>query len=494
MQGAWAQAPAPVLKAGFAYRDITPDIGMEQPGNYFKIIHRAKHDPCKVRASVFDDGKAKVAVIGIDVLIIRRPTVEAARKAIHARTGIPAEAILIGASHTHSGGPTGMILPGEFDHASDLVKQLAYEKSSCADAKFLAKVEQAIIEAGIEAHDKRADVKVAAGFGSEDQVSFNRRFRMKNGITFTHPGNNNPEIVEPAGPIDPLVGVLGAWDKEGNLAGCIVNFACHCTTSPGGASADYVYYLEKAIQGLLGEQAVVVFVPGMAGDVTQVNNRAPHEVRQSGEQASRRVGGRVGAEAVKALLTLQPSASSEMPLAARTQALKINRRAPSKERLARCMEIVKSGEPKAGDKSEWIFAKEIVLLDAILQKASVADVEVQAIQVGPAAFLACPAEYFCQFGLNIRKGSRFPVTFPVSLANDCVGYVPTKEALSEGGGGYETRLTAYSNLEVAAGDKIAEALIALSQAMTPGAVPAPPAAKPFAGKPWSYGSVRPERE
>jgi hypothetical protein len=55
-----------------------------------------------------------------------------------------------------------------------------------------------------------------------------------------------------------------------------------------------------------------------------------------------------------------------------------------------------------------------------------------------------------------------------------IGYVPTEEALGARGGGYETRLTSYSNREPAAGRMIADALIELSGTLKPGRVPRPP--------------------
>jgi len=108
-------------------------------------------------------------------------------------------------------------------------------------------------------------------------------------------------------------------------------------------------------------------------------------------------------------------------------------------------------------------------------------------------FLANPAEFFCQLGLDIKARSPFPFTFPASLANGCIGYVPTKEAFGEHGGGYETRLTSYSNLDVTTGRHIVEAALELAEQMTPGRVPTAPTAPPFHA-PWSYGNVPPELE
>ena len=119
--------------------------------------------------------------------------------------------------------------------------------------------------------------------------------------------------------------------------------------------------------------------------------------------------------------------------------------------------------------------------------------EIQAIQIGPAVFSANPAELFCQIGLDIKSQSAFPFTFVVELANGCIGYVPSDDAFAPDGGGYETRLTSYSNLVTDAGSRICKASVELVNSLTPADVPQPPQKGPHEG-PWSYGNVPPETE
>ena len=222
--------------------------------------------------------------------------------------------------------------------------------------------------------------------------------------------------------------------------------------------------------------------------MTQVENVTPY-ARRGAEESSRFVGGSVGAEAVKVLLA-QPRAESAT-IGFDSTLLRIPRRPPSADRVQRCREIV-AQEPADVGRTVWTFAKEILILDARLAKEPIAEVEVQAIQMGPAILLTDPAEFFCQLGLDIKAGSPFPFTFPVSLANGCVGYVPTEEAFGRRGGGYETRLTSYSNLQITAGTQMVDAAIRLAKKFQPDAVPTRAPAPPFHKNAWEYGSVPPE--
>src|SRR5690606_13744812 len=146
------------------------------------------------------------------------------------------------------------------------------------------------------------------------------------------------------------------------------------------------------------------------GDVTQVDNLDP-KANPDSDAWSQLVGGRVGAEAVKVLLGMSQTRVNEVPVQAKQKTWSIPRRKPAPGRVTAALELAKQDPKTAGP--DWVWAKETVLLDALISKHPSVDAEVQAIQIGPVVCVSNPAEYFCQYGLDIKAGSGFPITFPV---------------------------------------------------------------------------------
>ena len=458
------------MLVGFARADVTPAVGKEVPGSLRKSYSTTIHDPLWASAMVVDDGERRVALVGLDSLSMKRSVVEAARAVIEEKTGIPGGHVMVGASHTHNGGPSAGALPGEFARAFDpeLCEQLAQGHATAPDPDYLRELSAQIATAVIVADQRKQEALLWAGRGHEDAVAHNRRFKMRDGTQTTHPGKGNPDIVEIAGPIDPEVGVLGAWTPGGELLGAVVNYTLHGTVFGGGISSDWPYWMREVITDALNPDAVVVFLNGACGDVTQVNNLSLQE-REFGEKWARRVGHRVGAEAIRVLADAEPGETP--PVAAAQKLLRVKTREVSEERFEQALEMVRAQAPQGGD---WVFARDAVLLHEYNKWEPEVTCEVQAVQVGPAAYVSNPAEYFCEYGLRIKQRSNFPYTWVVELANGCIGYVPTPEALGPQGGGYEPRLAMSSKLVPEAGAMIEEASVELLSGLTPGAAPPRP--------------------
>ena len=478
------------MKAGFAQADITPPIGAEMPGNFGKNYVTAIGDPLFVRAAVLDDDTCPLAFVSVDTCEIQSPLFfDAVCAGIAERTSIPGSNVLIAATHTHSGGPLAWLHPAEFADAPDDVRALITQHTIYADRTYFDHAIQQTITAVCQAWHNRVPARLSVDSGHEDSVAFCRRFRMKNGHVFTHPGKGNPDIVAPEGPIDPEVGVLAAWRDDGRLLGCIVNYACHCTTMGGNAaSADYVTSLAQTIGGVFGEQAVLLFLPGAMGDITQVDNQNLR-LPEFGAAWSKRVGMTIGAEVIKVLA--RAACSDRMTLAVRNEKLTLKRRVPSAARVAASREQVAAGLRSGTYDTRWHFAKEIVFLDWLCRKSPTVQTDVRALQVGAAVFLSNATEYFARSGLAIKAASMFSFTFITTLTGACIGYVPPAVCFETSGGGYETVLNSYSNMEVGAEQAIREASLRLAQSLMPDEPPQPTRVEQPKTA-WHYGNMPPE--
>lgn len=439
--GADAAAPASAtpqaFRAGFARTDLTPPVGAEMPGGFGKNPSKGIHDPLWAEAAYFTDGATELAVVGVDLIMLPRDVVEDARRQAETRCGIPGKNILMGASHTHNGGP--------------VVECFGVEH----DAAYCTSAAGKIAEAVVQAKEKSVEARVASGAGHEDTIGFNRRFRMKDGSIKTHPGKMNPDIIAPAGPIDPEVGVIAVQNTNNELLGCIVNYALHGTTMSGNlTSADWPCYVRQTVRGGWGADMGVVILNGACGDVTQVDNQNPRPA-EFGEAWSRRAGMCIGAEVLKVLA--QAEFAAAVPLGVRSEllALPIRDLANSDEELV-AREAPGTGLGSGGNE---VYLREAGLVRAMKAQSPTVDVEVQAMRIGDAAIAGNSTEYFCELGLRIKRGSPWKCTMVSELTDGFNGYCPTIEAFK--GGGYETRTARSSYLAPGTGEQIAETSIRL---------------------------------
>ena len=297
-----ARAAEPSISAGVAVVDITPPIGYRMEGYFSERPSTGTHDPLWAKAIVLRQGDEQAALVVCDLCALDGAVTGPARTRAQQRTGIPASHILIAATHTHTG-PLYFNALREHFHKKAVASGGSdpYEKVDYP-ALLADRLVQVIADAQAAARPVRLD------FGAAEQqgLSFNRRFHMKDGSVRCNPGSRNPDIVRPAGPIDPQVGVVLVRDAADNrpLASLTV-FALHLDTVGGTLySADYPFYVQETLQKELGPSFVSIFGNGTCGDINHIDVSSDRP--QPGREETQRIGQALGARVRDELPKLMP--------------------------------------------------------------------------------------------------------------------------------------------------------------------------------------------
>jgi neutral ceramidase len=428
-----------MLRVGTSVVDITPPIGSQVAGQFHERIAELVHDPLCARAFVVDDGETRAAIVGCDLLSLKRSTVQKARALAAELTDIPATNILISATHTHTGPRTTGIFP------------------SSADAEYVSLLPRQIASAVALAARARRPAQIGVGSGWEEGGTHNRRFLKADGTAHMHPPKGDPSFVGPEGPDDPEVGVLVAKDGEGSFLGAVVNYTSHpiVVGHERAFSADFPGYVCRMLEAIEGVPGSVTFVNGAFANV------CPFDVynvtrREYGYAWAERIGHMVGGEALRVLEKTDTLPSTPVRVANRSVELTIREIGDELVEAAHRLLATPADQLPPGVTDPRIAQRERIYADEVLRLAEersaspIVTGEVQVIAIGPAAFVSIPAELFVEFGLEIKRRSPFLFTYIVGAANGMVGYIPTHKAFR--GGGYETRLARSSKLTPEAGD------------------------------------------
>ena len=463
-----------MLKAGFYEVDISPSVLMSCTSFDSRPLDNIA-TPAKLTSSVWQTDELKIGIVGADICLIQRQTWQKALGILQERFGF--DALLCAASHAHSAGPgiQDWVLPlDEVAKITDIKPELraniyslrprkseeAVSVPEATNQLYLDLLACRIVDAVVCAEKRLEDVKLIMGSDIVRDVGHNRRQKIKQGYTISHAGKGNPDIVGNAGPIDDEVVVLGAVNMKGDVAGVLVNYACHATVagSKEGYSGDWPYYLRETIKKMISPDTVTVFLNGCCGDVTQVDNISlePH---RSGEQWAKILGQRVAFPVIDILC--REEAHEFDVLEAASCDLALNWREISDKRYRRALDLVNN------QKQGCWFAVGVVLHRKKAEKEPQAICNLNVVQIGNLVIATNPTEAFAQVGMDIKVGSPFEFTMTAELTNDWLGYMPTADAFGPTGGGYEPRLKTGTCLEKDAARRVTDKLTEMTNAFRP---------------------------
>lgn len=380
-------------------------------------------DPLFSKAMVIDSEGQRAALVVLDIISINRTVTDQARAAIEKATGIQGDRVMISATHAHTGpelanrGRRGNEMGGQ--------SQLAIGYTEALPGKIAESVRLAA--------ERLQSARLSATKGRCEDLTFNRRFFMREGTVGWNPGKVNPNIVMPAGPNDPEVGVLYVETAQaGDPRQCLatyVNFAMHPDTCGGSKiSADWPGALSRVLAGYHGTNHIALVANGTCGNLNHldVSWAWPQNTAAEGN----RIGTILGAAVFQAYKDLKPLAVGH--LRASFAMVDLDLPAVTPTQVEEAKQILAATKNDAGP-NFMKLVRSYRALDIADREGKPHRVEVQGIALGQdLAWISLPGEVFVELGLAIKKRSPFPYTFVVELANENIGYIPDRRSYAEG--------------------------------------------------------------
>jgi hypothetical protein len=444
-----AQSPKNRLRAGAAIVDVTPDrlpaiVNCMFPERTSNVVTDRLH----ARGLVFDDGATKLAIVVVDSCMMPRELIDGAKKLAHEATGVPIENMLVAATHTHSAPAAMGCLGSDADPAYPELLQTRIARCIEQAHKNLApaRVGWAVAQAPNHTHNRRWILR-------PDRVRADP-FGTTNVRAHMHPGYQNPDFVDPSGPVDSDLTLLAVQSPDGRPVAVLTNYSMHYFGSTP-LSADYFgAFAEQLAQRIapVGPRPVVMMSQGTSGDLMWMDYGRPENKRKLADYA-----GELAAIAFEAYQKVEYRETAD--LAMREAKLTLARRTPDAELLKWAREQVAKLGGKKPTAQPDIYAREQVFLHDEPRR----ELKLQAVRIGGLGLAAIPNEVFALTGLRIKAQSPLDPTAVIELANGAEGYIPppAQHAL----GGYTTWPARSAGLEVQAEPKIVETVVGLLEAV-----------------------------
>lgn len=445
-----------MLQAGVGRTDITPPIPIDLVG-YSRRWQPATavRAPLTTTALVVDDGTTRVAIIAIDLPVLRPDDATRWRRAVAEAIDTNPDHVLINLSHTHAG-PTSHI--GGVKIGGD------QRGHSPVEVAYIALLPHQVVAAARLAIDALTPAMVGAAVGSSD-LAVNRRERTEDGRTIL---GWNPE-----GPLDRDVGVLSVVRPSGSVLATVVNYACHpVVVGPDdpGVNPDFPGPMRELIERVTGAPAL--YLQGAAGNVLPLEGFFP----ASGPEV--RFGRRLAVEALHAAdraapipmtvekldfgsvtpislyrrVPVDPAPAQRVAVATAVVDLPL-KRVPTLEELdaevATHQAALDAAVAEGADRTrtnpiEYHLNWAEVARGIVASGGATPSVPafLQAIRIGDIVLVAVPGEVFSEIALAVKEDSPAATTLFCGYSNGIISYLPC--AAEYPFGGYEVDYAHHS--------------------------------------------------
>ncbi|MGD9519206.1 MAG: hypothetical protein AB7W28_06790 [Armatimonadota bacterium] len=396
--------------AGTSQMVITPPVGVDlcgfagRPGP-----SQGVHDDLYAKGLFLADQSSEVLLLTADLIGLSEGDVAAIRDLLCQEIGLPADAVMVSCSHTHSGPCTHCIGGlGDWDEA------------------YLALLVRKIASVGIMAA-KHAQPALLGWAREPARVHINRRQHTDKGIKLG---------VNPEGLTLPWVDVLVVQTAPGHPLARWFCHAAHAVTLGSDnllVSADWPGFAQATVQGA-EPGATALYAQGCCGNLNS-DPRGTFEIAQ-------RQGWVIGGAVLKGAALAPRTGDVVLDHAAQVVDLPLQD-PPSVEEAEQALAARREARDNAPADTTYQMRKTLdwyvrwhenllaVTRDGVIGRTI--PFEVAALRIGDAVVVGLPGEVFAEYAVNIAHRSPAERTIVTAYTNGNFGYVPTQAAFAEGG-------------------------------------------------------------
>lgn len=418
------------LQAGFGRVSIMPE----------GVVHLAGGDASKRRSTYAKDtlyvtcvalqtGDQPILVYTMDLISADSANAEDAKAAIIQATGVPAQNILLNATHTHA----SVSIRSNWEGVQE------YRKRFCA----------AMAQAGVEAIADLSTAQIYYGDTMTERMTFVRHYKLSDG---SYAGANfgnfkNGEIVGHSSEADGQLQIV-KFERQGKKDILMTAFGAHGTfasTADTYISADFPSPTREYIEA--NNACLVAHFIAAAGD--QVPSSRIKTEERFGREEYREYGAALGQYVLDALPNLKKLEDTTLNLVTKTVTYPANKEKLHllpyvDEVVAKAKELGNIHKETVALAREKGFSSyfEATAIRARANAPEVRSMDLRTMTIGTLGFIFAPYEMFGTQGMYIKEHSSRDMTFIVTCSEGAKGYMPSRLGIEIGC--YEACVTQFA--------------------------------------------------